>query len=249
MTLVSNASLDLFPENKLSSFRTRLPFVHNFADGDWTVGLTEITYTKSWFNLQSTHHVTPAYLEDGSVVKDLKQAAKSKISAGYYSTPSDLLSHINEVIGKWAKPKTVLELPVLELKSNRKVGYKTLGKQKTGSIEREFGLKFDVDLQETLGIKDNRPPHLDQGMTSLFIYSDIVKPQVVGDSLHPLLRTVGVDSEVPFGQNVTEIFDEPYYLPLSQNVFQEITIDIRTDSGIAPSFNFGRVTVTLHFRQ
>ena len=47
ITLVSNASMDLFPDNRLSSFRTRLPYLHDFTDGEWAVALTEITYTKS----------------------------------------------------------------------------------------------------------------------------------------------------------------------------------------------------------
>lgn len=83
-------------------------------------------------------------------------------------------------------------------------------------------------------------------MTSLFV-CDIISPQVVGDSFAPLLRTVGVNSDVEFGQNVTEIFESPYYLPLSQKRFQEISINIRNDVGEAPYLQFGRVTVTLHF--
>lgn len=86
-------------------------------------------------------------------------------------------------------------------------------------------------------------------MTSLFVYCDIVQPQVVGNTFEPLLRTVGVSSEALFGENVTEIFESPYYLPLSRTSFQEVTVNLRNDLGESPSFNFGRVTVTLHIIQ
>ena len=117
------------------------------------------------------------------------------------------------------------------------------------SEERDFACLFDADLAKVLGITDNRPIYLDQGMTSLYIYCDIVQPQVVGNTFEPLMRTVGVSSEARFGENVTEIFESPYYLPLSRSSFQEVTVNIRNDIGLAPSFMFGRVTITLHLVQ
>lgn len=122
ITLISNASMDLFPDNKLSSFRTRLPYVHDFSIGKWAVALTEITYTKSWFNIGPGHHVTPAFMNDGAVVSSMKSAFKTKIQPGYYAKPHDLVDHINDVISKWKKTKDITRLPKYEVKSNQKLG-------------------------------------------------------------------------------------------------------------------------------
>ena len=249
ITLVSNASMDLFPENRLSSFRTRLPYLHNFSEGNWSVALTELTYTKSWFNVSDHHTVSPAYVDDSAPVASMKHAIGTKIKPGHYDKPEQLIEHINSLMASWPKPKTITKQPVLEIKSNQKVALKTTGEETLSpNIVRDFGALFSAEMAEILGITGNRPAYLDQGMTSLFLYCDVVQPQVVGDTFAPLLRTVGVSSDVPFGQNVTEIFESPYYLPLSRSIFQEVTLDIRSDTGAAPSFNFGRVTATLHFR-
>jgi hypothetical protein len=249
VTLVSNASMDIFPDNKLSSFRTRLPYVHDFSDGEWLVALTELTYTKSWFNVTEGAHVSPAFMDTGELVGGgMASAAKSKIKPGYYVKTQDLIDHINSVMNQWPRGPEIVQQPVLHLKSNQKVALKQTGVFKLNEyVSRDYGALFDRELQSLLGIKDDRAAFLDQGLTSLFIYADIIKPQVVGDSLSPLLRTVGVNSDVDFGQNVTEIFESPYYLPLSQTRFQEISINIRGDTGEAPYFQFGRTAVTLHF--
>lgn len=245
MTLVSNASMDLYPNNKRSSFRTRLPYLHDFSEGAWFVGLTELTYTKSWFNVADGHHLSPAYADDFQTVPLLASAVKTPIQPGFYESTASLVTHVNELMAKW-NIRGIKQIPVLEVKSNQKVAHKVYGKD---HLNKEFGAQFDKRLNQLLGIYENRPAFLDQGMTSLFIYCNIIQPQVVGDSLEPLLRTVGVNSDAPFGQNVTETFESPYYLPLSSKVFQEIQIDIRSDTGDAPAFQFGRVALTLHFVQ
>ena len=242
MTLVSNASMDLYPLNRRSSFRTRLPYLHDFSQGKWTVALTELTYTKSWYNIV-WGHISPAYVETDKTVESLNTFVQTPIQPGYYPTTDSLVTHVNALISKWAAPG-ITGYPVLEVQSNQKVVHKSYGKDDQG---KEIGVLFDFKLTQLLGLKDNRPAFLDQGMTSLFVYCDIIQPQVVGDSLEPLLRTVGINSDVPFGQNITETFDTPYYLPLASKVFQEIQIDLRSDTGEAPPFQFGRVALTLHF--
>ena len=248
ITLVSNASMDIFPENRLSSFRVRLPYLIDLDSDDWTVGLTEITYTKSWFNVGDGHYISPAFIDDGTLVPHLSPLHRTKLLAANYATPKDFIDHINSVAATWTqKTGNVIKAPVYQLNVNQTLSLKQAGLLKASAdLAKEFACSFDKATGEILGLKSRRPVFLEQGMTNLYIYCDIVQPQVVGDSLHPLLRTVGVDSDAPFGSNVTEIFETPYYLPLSRTSFQEIEINIRGDTGKAPSFSFGRVTVTLH---
>lgn len=249
ITLVSNASMDIFPDNRLSSFRTRLPYLHDFSSGDFAVALTEITYTKSWFNVAAGHYMKPVFMDDSTDVPGLIKAEKVDISPGNYAKPKDLVDHINTLVKKWKLTDSIARLPEYEVKPNQKLAIAQTGKHKLDRYtDRDFALAFDDDMAAMLGITDNRPIYLDQGMTSLFIYCDIVQPQVVGNTFEPLLRTVGVSSEALFGENVTEIFESPYYLPLSRTTFEEVSVNIRNDIGKAPPFNFGRVTVTLHIK-
>ena len=50
VTLPSNGSMDVFPENTLTQFRNKLPrSLH--LDGEWDVGLIECMYPFSWFQI------------------------------------------------------------------------------------------------------------------------------------------------------------------------------------------------------
>ena len=50
VTLPSNASMQYFPKNTQSSYRTKLasPLILN---GEWEVGLAEIFIPRNWFNV------------------------------------------------------------------------------------------------------------------------------------------------------------------------------------------------------
>ena len=63
-----------------------------------------------------------------------------------------------------------------------------------------------------------------------------------GDALVPLLRIVPVEGEV--AQRVSKSFVRPQYVPLSRKQF-----NIKRDTGESVPFEFGRVLLTLHFRQ
>lgn len=44
MTLPSDGSIQFFPDNKLSDYKTLLPNQLNLDDGEWEVALTEMMY-------------------------------------------------------------------------------------------------------------------------------------------------------------------------------------------------------------
>jgi hypothetical protein len=64
---------------------------------------------------------------------------------------------------------------------------------------------------------------------SLFIYSDIIKPQHVGDTLAPLLEIVPVQG-VP-GQRVQYCFNQLTYLPVNRTYIESIEIEICDEYG------------------
>ena len=51
LTLPSNASLNEFPNNKMTSYRVKLPQSIDL-EGVWEVGLYSISYPNTWYTLQ-----------------------------------------------------------------------------------------------------------------------------------------------------------------------------------------------------
>lgn len=74
ITLPSIASLSVFKKNKSSHFKVDLP-QHIDLEGPWEVGLCEISYPHTWFNLPSQY----AYYEWRAKVKEGKSDAESKV--------------------------------------------------------------------------------------------------------------------------------------------------------------------------
>ena len=83
--------------------------------------------------------------------------------------------------------------------------------------------------------------HMDQGFDTIYAYTDVVESRIVGDSLAPLLRALPVSGSQ--GATVSDRF----YVPVLY--FHFIEMDIRNDTGRRVPFEYGRVTVTLHFRR
>lgn len=84
-------------------------------------------------------------------------------------------------------------------------------------------------------------------ISSLYIYSDIIKYQYVGDTLAPLLRNVVVTPN----KNYTirnNIYDSPQYIPVNRSVIDTINIQITDEFGKNIRFTGGKSIVKLNFR-
>ena len=92
-------------------------------------------------------------------------------------------------------------------------------------------------------------PQLEGNTHSLYIYSSLVDNQLVGDTVAPLLRVVCPPGE-KIGQQVSEKYIKPYYLPVHSNYIDTIDIQIRTTTGFLFPFMSGSpVVISLHFRK
>ena len=88
---------------------------------------------------------------------------------------------------------------------------------------------------------------MDQGFDTIYVYTDVVESRIVGDSLAPLLRSLPVGGS--HGATVHDRFTNIHYVPLLYSHFKSIEINIRDDTGRFVLFEYGKVTVTLHFRR
>lgn len=82
---------------------------------------------------------------------------------------------------------------------------------------------------------------------TLYIYTDIIEYQFVGDKLAPLLRTVPVERQDSGTLNSN--FTNPDYLLVNKNEIFKINIKICDDSGNNIRFIDGKVIVKLNFKK
>ena len=103
----------------------------------------------------------------------------------------------------------------------------------------EIGIekKFQSDISPQLEV-----------LQSMYIYTDIIKYQLVGDLESPLLGVLPVKGE--YKEQAFWYFSPPYYVPLNQSELDTINIQLRTDTGDPfPLHPNGKVIVRLHFRR
>lgn len=92
MTLPSNASMYLHPDNTLPHYVTALPRRINLPGG-WGCGIVEIQYPYSWCNDRETN---ATFFLDERDAKAIQQS--STIVAGYYYGPNRFLRHVNSAL-------------------------------------------------------------------------------------------------------------------------------------------------------
>lgn len=84
----------------------------------------------------------------------------------------------------------------------------------------------------------------------LYVYTNICVPCIVGDTHAPLLRIVNLDvNNYNYGSTIVKKYSPINYIPIISNHFQIIDIDVRDQFGQPVAFEFGTLTVTLHFRR
>ena len=87
----------------------------------------------------------------------------------------------------------------------------------------------------------------DIGCRKIYIYTDIIENQRVGDQMAPLLRI----TDYTGAQDQTEIkdFNHLQYISVRQDNIEAIRIYIKTETGEDLPLSFGTVSCTLHFRE
>jgi hypothetical protein len=92
-----------------------------------------------------------------------------------------------------------------------------------------------------------KQPYVDIGYPhQVFVYTDLIQPQFVGDTKAPLLRIVAM-SDTNHGKVQSTAFQNVHYLPLAKYAFDTIEILLKDHAGENLPFATGTLTVTLHF--
>ncbi len=86
------------------------------------------------------------------------------------------------------------------------------------------------------------PWALQAGLYNLYIYTDIIQYQMVGDN-YSTVRVTG-----DYGDMASIRYNTIHYLLLSKNHIKSIRIEIKMDLNRCVDFVFGKTIVKLHFK-
>jgi hypothetical protein len=237
VTLPSDSSADYFPNNTIANFTTKLTMPIELKHDDWEVGLVEISYPTGC--RKRTRQNT---LRRGNVKIDLP--------VNHYSSMLDLAlelsKHYKKASKEWEEFYTAFDEALKPYKMPKEVTDELLG---TGYGDNSFKLKDSIvahfpvktykgftDLFDTIMdpanhvssrviilTKDNIEFTLPE---TVYVYTDIIKPNFVGDSYVKLLTPLHFPSNTGYHR-----FDYPLYKPLEKPFFDTISICIVTKNG------------------
>lgn len=261
LTLPSNSSLEFFPQNSLSAYRTKLPTHVDLRDGEWEVGLSEILYPHTWYNVTAVNKEEPEESNTYIIVyySDLNEISVAGTSTtfnvnlpgtrvglppGLYASTESLLQTLNRLLGQVDD----LGISFRECPLSRKVQM---------IIPTQTRVHLSTDLQLRLGFTINdfssgtftseRVADVNMGVYAFYVYCDLVTPRIVGDTLVPLLRMLPTEGKQ--GAHVSRTFDPVHYHPVSKRQFDTVEMNIKDDQGRLVPFELGKVIITLHLRR
>ena len=254
MTLPSNSSMGVFPNNTITHYTTQLTQAIRLT-GEWECGLVALEYPHSWFNIQKDE----VYIKLIAMVHDSGDTMhRVTLPAGYYPTPKVLAKALNNMLVQCKRAELYdLKMAVrFTFDESRQVFQLWFNKAAQLALSPRLQELLGVDFR-TMTIQPSDDPHEgepnpretpDSGLQALYVYCDLVESGVVGDTLAPLLRTVSIDHRNN-GNQVSREFQHIQYLPIQKKEFTTVEIDIRDDYGRLVPFTRGKAIVTLHFRR
>lgn len=249
--LPSNVNPSYFPDNRISSFQVKLPKRLSFEPNKYHVAITELSYVHSMKTfIQEADRYIILHQPDPNEQDKVIGQSRYLPNINYSHITTLLLELNNALVGYKGE---VIGIFKYDAKTNRvKLSINTGKAILSEKITKSLGFeKENIPYTKQVGFsagehQANRAPELSGGIYHIFVYSDIVLPQMVGNSLVPLLRIVSISGEE--GKAVTETF-RPYYLPISKLEFDTVQIVLCNEFGEEIEFEKGQAIVTLHFKK
>lgn len=275
----------IFFENTSANFKTKLA-QYCFLKEEYEVGLAEISYTYSLFNIFQDEKVKLVYLNENISIEKKEFILKK----GFY-TINDLCNSIDAISVFDEDYDSLPKIDFIEEKFNQKVKI-IYGHHSMGSIfleisenlanilgfdkknlddqtertllsyivEQNFRKRFEntpigqyipifKGIQDPIEYKAETTYDISCGFHTIFVYCDIIKANLVGDSQTQLLRYIEIPNDVQYGQQVHLIYENIQYFPLVTNEFESIEIDIKDDTGQLIPFTYAKNVLVLHFRK
>lgn len=265
VTLPSNSSTNYF-ENTISNFTTQLHLPITF-DRPYEVALVEFSYDHYWkvnigqlkyYHSENVIFIIDIDHRDGDTIQELFKNINDNLNQAliqYELNKSNKKTdevHIFTKTGDLNFQNHTQILPFLKFNTD-------LHQLEISTVNLNDNLRFEGLITSILNLDNfinttTSPIKIDRKYENgiyiinfLYIYSDIVKYQYIGDTLSPLLRTVSIPTnKILTTESV--IYDSPHYLPVNKSSIDTINIKIKDEQGQNIKFERGKSIVKLHFR-
>ena len=199
--LPSNNSMDIYPDNKISSFRMNLPEMLQVDPEQWEVALKEIQFPHLWHNVRKNKNYFIGWyntvIGHSSNNKRVEFKFMKELKPDYYSSMSEMVAELNAKIP--TRPDTInLHSDGFDIRFD----YDFFFNKTIVTMSHGVSIKMEgLDLTMRMGFKENEilrgstsiiSPFMTniKRYTALYDYTDIIQNQLVGDVRAPLLRVV-----------------------------------------------------------
>lgn len=265
LTLLSNSSTELYPENSMSAFTTELSERISLT-GKWSVALSTIIYPSAIRNVPRTNFSHITIQEESSSI--FTPVGQSTFPPGLYCDVDEILEKLQDL-----SDPARLEWHVDEDR-HLVMNFLTHSRFIFSSPEIPYMLGYDPGLNAPRSIVDKpvigpsqgesvplalrfeNPVDITGGRNLLFIYTDIVEHQLVGNTKAALLRLLPLtqklrNCKLRENTNVTSpSINELQFKPILTNTIPRIRIELRDEMGnMIPFMGDGRTAVTLKFKK
>ena len=195
--LVSNASLQLFPNNTLSSFTNFLPEQVNL-DGQWEVAISKISYPSMYRNVTKGKFIF--YDENLS-----KTTEAYYLEPGLYSSITDIVEALITLIQERNNHRDLCITIKFSRVTQKVKVYLAKEESSLAIFSSDLGHIFGGDVRNDLGIlMSGKGPHEPTfaydtvRIHSLMIYTDIVEYNIDGDTKasFALLLSIHVQAQI-----------------------------------------------------
>ena len=279
--VISSASMQIFGSNTLASFRNFFNDEIQLS-GDWRVALSEIIFPTKIEHVVNGDLL--AYSLKGYEDSQKISSDASVISRPYNGEKLSFMTcnfdNVNQLLGTIKRTVGLPNFSFREIKSTGK--YELIfGKYEGITFPSEeipgivgftgipdgrgvhIGYKMDSVTSNRLMKSDETKPYFGEfpadlcaGKHLIFIYTNIIGYQYVGDAKAPLLRVIDSKQRLKNG-SVCElepthriVFSNLDYKKLLSNTIQSISIELRTETGqLVPFSGTGKVILTLQFKK
>lgn len=104
------------------------------------------------------------------------------------------------------------------------------------------------EVEISYSFRGTHPVMLENINYNLYVYCDMMRHSVVGNTSAPLLGVIEIP-KVAFGDQVYRSFPSPVYFPIGKEEVRDVEIEIRFDDGSPVNFDFGKCVLTIELIQ
>lgn len=249
--------MQYYPQNTVAQYTTKLNSLIELQ-GDWEVGLTEISVPSKVENTIKDRCYFYIYDNTGS-------RSYYVIDPYHHRHIQTVINALNDTQNAESQlARSIFASFSYERRKKRiKVQLATIGRPSSAIADAREpdeapGIEFSPDLALLTGFDSNfvyrgflltaeREPHLRDNIFSMYVYCDLLEHVPVGDTKAPLLRIV--DKPTRDHGNTHQVLNPVLYVPLQKKHFDTVEINIMTDCGLPVPFLAGKSFAVLEFRR